>query len=381
MSEHIDTDWFRSLALDLLSRWLDAADTDEGLFLPQLDRQWRRIGEPEGTVVSQTRLLHNFAIANDLTDDDRYRDAVVRGARFLLDGFRDHEHGGWFHAVGPGAVVRDDHKNSYDHAFVILGFAHATRITGEPDFRAAMLEAWEILDRRFRDERGGFMRYLTRDFAPREMRRTQNPTMHLFEALLAAGQVEPEMLAEAEKIGRFVLGNLVRWDGQPCMPEFFDLDWRPLSAAADGRVVIGHQFEWAWLLSCATERGLPGWWVAPATDLLQFGLRHGLSDGGSVCTTDYDGTVIDAEHGWWEQCELIRALMHHAVRHGRSDLWPVFYAAVTFAKERCVDDEFGGWLSQPDTDPTDTAPAKGSGTKVDYHVIGMCAEAIRLGGE
>jgi mannose/cellobiose epimerase-like protein (N-acyl-D-glucosamine 2-epimerase family) len=359
---------------------LEATETDEGLFLVSLNRRWEPIEPALGSTVSQSRMLHNLAIGYELTGDGRFRQALDRGARFLLGGFRDREHGGWFHAVGPGGAVIDDHKDSYDHAFVILGLAHAARVTGEPAFRDGMLEAWGVLKDRFCDEHGGLMRRLTRDFRPNEDRRTQNPVMHLFEALLSASEVEPRMLGEAEKVGRFVLGRLIRSDGQPCVPEFFDLEWRPLPVDKKGVVVVGHQFEWAWLLSFAAEKGLPGWWVAPATDLLQFGLRHGLRDGGSIALAGYDGSVVNAEHGWWEQCELIRALWHHAKRHERNDLWPVCEAAMAFAKDRCVDAEFGGWSSRPDEDWTSTGPHKGSRTKVDYHVVGMCAEAIRLGG-
>ncbi|MFO7899002.1 MAG: AGE family epimerase/isomerase [Planctomycetota bacterium] len=376
-----DAGWFRTYLLhDLLPHWLEAATTDEGLFLPNLDRQWRHVGEPVGTAVSQGRMLHNLAIGFDLTGDEAYRDALRVGARFLLDGFRDPEHGGWFHAVGPGGAVVDDHKDAYDLAFVVLGLAHASRATDEPDFRAGMAEAWDLLDSRFRDEHGGFMRKLTRTFEPNEDRRTQNPTMHLFEALLAAGDVDPAMLDRAEQVGRFVLNRLVHWDGQPCLPEYFDLDWAELPRERGGCCILGHQFEWAFLFSYATEKGLPSWWVMPATDLLQFGLRCGRDpdDGGIRTAAMPDASIVSPDKGWWEQCEAVRAMLHHAVRHGRPDLWRPFDQTLDFVKTHFVDTEYGGYYNRPTTSPTETEPTKGGGAKVDYHVVGMCAEAVRL---
>ena len=376
-----DFNWFRTFLLDdLLPHWLEAAVTEEGLFQTQLDRQWRHIGEPVGTAVSQTRLLYNFAMGHDLTGDDAYLRATESGARFLIEKFRDPEHGGWFHSVGPGGAVVDDHKDAYDLAFIIFGLSHAFRITKAETFRAGILEAWDVLNSRFRDEHGGIMRRLTRDFQPKEERRTQNPTMHLFEALLAAGEVEPAMLDEALTLGKFVLNRLVRWDGQPCLPELYDLGWNELPEDRGGYVCLGHQFEWAYLLSSAVERGLPGWWLAPATDLLQFGLRVGYDrrDGGILNAATPEGNVISADKGWWEQCEGIRAMMHHAVLHGRDDLWEPLTKTTLFVQENYVDHTYGGWYSSAVTEPTADKPHKGGGFKVDYHVVGMCAEAIRL---
>lgn len=375
-----DFDWFRTFLLDdLLPHWLEAAVTEEGLFQTQLDRQWRHVGEPVGTAVSQTRLLYNFATGYDLTGDDAYLRATESGARFLIEKFRDPEHGGWFHSVGPGGAVVDDHKDAYDLAFIIFGLSHAFRVTKAETFRAGMSEAWDVLNSRFRDEHGGIMRRLTRDFQPKEERRTQNPTMHLFEALLAAGDVEPAMLDEALTLGKFVLNRLVRWDGQPCLPEFFGLDWRPLPEEQGGYVCLGHQFEWAWLLSHAVEKGLPSWWIAPATDLLQFGLRVALDDdGGVMASSTPEGKVLSATKGWWEQCESNRALMHHAVLRGRADLWEPARRAAAFVRDHYVDAEYGGWYSSIASEPTADKPHKGGGFKVDYHVVGMCTEAIRL---
>ena len=375
-----DFDWYeRFLIEDILPRWLDAAVTAEGLFRNRLDRQWRPVGEPVATAVAQTRLLYNFATGVDLTGDERYLDAVDRGARFLIEKFRDPEHGGWFHSVGPGGAVVDDHKNAYNFAFVLFGLAHAARVTGDDAFKAGMLETWDLLDTRFRDGHGGFMRHLSRDFTPNEDRRTQNPTMHLFEALLAAGEVEPAMLDEARTLGKFVLNRLVHWDGQPCLPELFDLDWRPLPEKQGGYVCLGHQFEWAWLLSHAVEKGLPSWWISPATDLLQFGLRVAFDDdGGVMASSTPEGEILSAGKGWWEQCESNRTLMHFAARHGRADLWESARKAQSFVRENYVDTEYGGWYSSIASEPTADNPHKGNGFKVDYHVVGMCAEAVRL---
>ena len=74
-NDTIDFGWFRSHLLDdILPNWLRSSATAEGVFLPRLDRQWRPQAEQVATLVSQCRLLYNFARRE----------------------FVDHEHGGWY---------------------------------------------------------------------------------------------------------------------------------------------------------------------------------------------------------------------------------------------------------------------------------------------
>jgi mannose-6-phosphate isomerase len=383
--ERIDAAWFRTFLLeDLLPHWLTGAVTDEGLFLPQLDRRWQPCGERFGGLVSQTRLLYNFAVGYDLTGDQRYLDAVDAGARFLVERFRDPEHGGFYSEVLPGGAVRNSDKDSYGHAFAIFGLAHAYRVTRVDAFKAALIETWEILTDRFADTHGGMVRRMSRDFRPMDDRRSQNPLMHLFEALLAAGETVPAMYRNAERLAEFVIGRLVKTeDGRVRLPEWYSLDWEELPADAGGTVDVGHQLEWAWLLSNAVERGLPASYLDVATGLLAFGLDAGYDrrHGGLLSPAQPDGKLIEgrSRKGWWEQCELVRALLHHAALRGRDDLREPLEQSVRFIRERFVDHEYGGWLPAENRGDGPPQPQrKGDPYKVDYHVVGMCAEAVRL---
>jgi mannose/cellobiose epimerase-like protein (N-acyl-D-glucosamine 2-epimerase family) len=59
--------------------------------------------------------------------------------------------------------------------------------------------------------------------------------------------------------------------------------------------------------------------------------------------------------------------------HGREDLWGPFERTMAFCRANLIDPEFGGWYLDRSLD-------KGSEWKVDYHVVGLCEEAIRLAG-
>ncbi|MHC4917425.1 MAG: AGE family epimerase/isomerase, partial [Planctomycetota bacterium] len=320
----LDPGWFRThLAEELLPLWIERAPTPSGLFNCRFDHRWAPLEGTAGTLVSQSRLIYNFCRGHELTGEGRYLDAVESGAAFLADRFRDPEMGGWFWSVEPDGRVADDMKESYGHAFAIFGLAHAAATTGREGFAASAGEVWEVIRTRFADGRGGIWRRTSRDFVPRDDHKTQNPIMHLFEALLALGDVPGHERAHRDALGvaRFVLDRLVRPD-EGVLPEFYDEDWRELPADRRGWISIGHQFEWAYLLSSAAERGLGDDLLEPAGRLLDSGLRLGLDidGGGTFCDAAPDGTLLSRRKGWWEQCEMIRALLHFAALRGRGDL-------------------------------------------------------------
>ncbi len=375
MKDDLCLAWFRQHLVDLLPRWLGAV-TDKGFFRPGFDRRWNRAGEGRGTLVSQSRLLYSFSVGHELTGESKYLDAVETGARFLVEHFRDHENGGWFWSCAEDGSVVDEKKDSYGHAFVIFGLSHAARATGDERLKRAALETWDVLKSRFRDEHGGFARGMSRDFSRADELKSQNPVMHLFEALLALGDLEGarHVHEEARKVAAFVLGRLAR-EGDGVLPEAYSNDWKELPADRGGRIDVGHQFEWSFLLSSAVERGLPEEFLAQAERLLDNGLRLGFDaeEGGVFSPASPEGKLVRAKKGWWEQCEAARAMMHFLVLRGRGGLREPFTRTVEFFKRHFVDEEYGGWYSAPPA-----SLGKGSVWKLDYHVVGMCMEAMRL---
>src|SRR3954454_24976719 len=86
--------WFRHHAVEeILPRWV-ASVTPEGLFLSHFGPQWQPLNKGYGTLVSQSRLIFNFAQGYALTGEATYIEAVESGANFLLKNFRDREYGG-----------------------------------------------------------------------------------------------------------------------------------------------------------------------------------------------------------------------------------------------------------------------------------------------
>jgi mannose/cellobiose epimerase-like protein (N-acyl-D-glucosamine 2-epimerase family) len=379
----IDCEWFRKAILEEVGHWRAAVVTPSGFFQASLDREWQPVGRQTATLVSQSRLLYVLATGFELTRQPAYLEAVVKGADFLLEHFRDGEHGGWFYSVSPEGKVLDNGKDSYGHAFVIFGLAHAARITGEQRFRQAALDTWAQMKAKLRYESGFIKPRTTRDFSEVKGTNSQNPMMHLFEALLALHDVtgaEP-VLADAQALAEAIFGKLYQKE-EGYLPELFDENWKPLPADQRGLIELGHQFEWAFLLSRAVEKGLAERFLSIGDRLLRYGMRVGYDrqEGGIFSRSDYQGNVRPAPKGWWEQAELLRALAHYAVLRNRDDLWKPFAQSLAFVQRNFIDPEHGGWFRsyQPGVPRSVAEHNKGSVWMLGYHVTGMYWEVLRM---
>ena len=183
-------------------------------------------------------------------------------------------------------------------------------------------------------------------------------------------------------MGNFVFNNLVR-RGDRRLPELYDMQWQELPVHADGsggRLDIGHAFEWAYLAAYGAELGLPVRFLNHANSFLLYGMALGFDwqGGGIYSPATPNGEIINQQKGWWEQCEVIRALTHFFLRHRRNDLNGPLQRTLEFVKASFIDSQYGGWYPRTGPGITPQELEKGNEWKVDYHVVGMCMEAIRL---
>ncbi len=380
----IDCDWFRNAILEEVGHWRAATVTPSGFLRASLDREWQPAGRQTATLVSQSRLLYVLATGYELTQDEAYLEAVTKGANFLLEHFRDREHGGFFYSVSPDGDVLDTGKDSYGHAFVIFGLSHAARVTGDERIRNAALQAWSEMKARLRYESGFLKPRTTHDFSEVRGTNSQNPMMHLFEALLALHDVtgSEAVFEDARALADAIFGKLFQKE-QGYLPELFDEHWKPLPADRRGLIELGHQFEWAFLLSRAVEKAFPEEYLQTGRRLLDYGMRvaYDREEGGIFSRGDYEGNVRPAPKGWWEQAELLRALAHYAVLRDRAELWQPFAQSLKFVQRHFIDAEHGGWFRsyEPGVPRSVEEHNKGSVWMVGYHVTGMYWEALRLG--
>lgn len=348
-ASRIDSAWHRQDLEMHLSRWLAAAPTASGQFRTSFGSDWQALGGDNAELTLQARLTYVMARGFEHTADQRYREAMVNGADFLLRHYYDPVHGGFFNNVDSQGRVLNESKRLYGHAFALLALSHVARITQEERYRVAALQAWKDIHRNLRDSDGGYRPEAPRNFALNHTNRNQNPVMHLFEALLALVEATNDELAKegARSVGNFVLYKLLQGaeDGSASIPEWYDEHWKPLpTAEAGGYTDLGHQFEWVHLLMTGDRLGISPMFGPSAERILKYALKTGFDDqeGGVFQRQTPDGKV-DRDKYWWQQAEGIRACMVAAQLAGRNDLWRRYEQSVSLVKSELVEAAGGTW--------------------------------------
>lgn len=377
----IDTGWHRDDLDALMLRWQSHAPQPDGSFQLRFDRAWKPLPQPEIELTGQARLVFAFAASHEFMQDAGYLDVARRGADFMLQRFRDSEHGGLFHTVGADGRPRATIKRAYGHAFALLALAELYRVGGDARHREAAAQLCREIELHFADPAGGLYGECGRDFTPLPGARTQNPVMHMFEAMLAFRTASGDMLAEsiARRLGDFVAYKLLQGqaDGGALIPEWYDESWQPLpTKAAGGYTDLGHQFEWSHLLA----RGAA---VSPVYDqvgerVLAYALAAGYDDidGGCGQRAYPDGSKTDMRKGWWQQAECLHALLVAGQATGRNDLWRRYEQTQTLIKKQLVDAEQGGWRA------AEALPCKSGGCKDEqpdpYHMVRLHQVALKV---
>lgn len=392
--QELDLTWVNSFLDDLLAHWRQESVTANGIFYPYLDRRWQRRDGSQATLVSQCRLIYNFARAFERSRDNAYAEAARSGVGALVTHFRDTavddaDGTGWHWACDFNGQVRDDTWDAYGQAFVVLALATAARVLQDDHYCDLALRTWRFMQRRFGDRHGGLIWHVGRDGRPRDERRSQNPVMHTFEALLALAPLDDggAVRRDAAHVWRFIRSRVA--SGTGCLPEWYDADWIPLYEGDRAGADIGHAFEWAFLCSEAHALELEDELVEdqPAGDLLEagrdflsFGMSHGYDheSGGIYSAVSLDGQLRDTGKGWWQQCEAIRALHRYVVRHGAHELQGPLSQSLDFVRRHYIDREYGGWYQNPPGMGGQASLDKGDAYKLDYHVVNLCLELLSV---
>lgn len=345
MADVANAEWHRKDLNAHVSRWLNVAPTPSGLLQGQFERNWQPINKASGDLTMHSRLVYTMLVGYEATGDARYLEVARRGTDFLLASFHDPLHGGFFQAVDAEGKPVSTAKNSYGHAFALLALAHAARVTGEPKYKEAALAAWQDIRRNLREPGGGLRGVVPRDFVSKqEAKHTQNPVMHMFEALLALIDAtgDQHVVADARELGDFVLNQLMVGlpDGGAYIPEWYDEQWKPLTGD-DGFTDLGHQFEWSHLLRSAEKRGLPPIYADVADRLLKFAVTNGYDeqDGGIFNRMSSSGKV-DRSKFWWQQAEGMKAFL---VVAQRPDMARRYHETLELVDKEIVDRDNGGW--------------------------------------
>ena len=328
--------------------WLDSSGR------PDLDR-------PVHTWIT-ARMAHVYSLGTLLGVPGcaALADAALAG----LGRLHDDQHGGWVAAIRPDGSVEGT-KAAYATAFVVLAGATAT-IADRPGGRDLLERALDVLESRFRTDRGLYAERWDRAWSRLDGYRGVNANMHAVEALLAAADAtgRRDLVDRALLIATTVVDDWARAN-QWRVPEHFDPDWRPLLDHHRDQpdhpfepygATVGHGLEWSRLvldLRAALGDAAPGWMLPAARSLFDRAVADGWAvDGndGFVYTTDWDGTPVVHERMHWVVCEAIcaAAALHAATGEpAYDDLYRTWWG---HAVDHWIDPVTGSWQHQLSAD-------------------------------
>ena len=363
----LDWGWFKkSLLEENIKPWYQASFRPSGFFCSELDETWTPSLNPSATLVSQTRQIYKMAIGYSISKDPELLDAMRKGIRFLLDKFKDSRYGGFYLQVNEQGDVIERGKDGYGHALVIYALATAAKVSGDDSYATEALNCWEHLRSRMMESDGGLMWKASEDFS-NPNRRSQNPNMQLFEGLLALYDATKDrgVYSDALRLLNFVVLQLRHESG--CIPENFQSDWRsPVMIGQQPSIQMGHQVQWAFLISRAVELGFPRRYAKIGQELMDYAMMHGFDkETGGL----YQKPGADKEA--WQQAQFLRALLRYYSMHGRSDYADAILKTHSMIRREFIDPEHGRWIESGKKEEENHPKAAS-------HEIGMYLEAIRV---
>ena len=351
--------------------WAETAwDDRKGGFVEQLDLDGNPDLDADRRVRVQARQVYSFAQAIVLgwPNAEAAQSLINNGLNYLDTRLR-HPDGGWSHIVSADGVAKDERRDLYDHAFIILAGSAAYQATGSALGLKIAQDAMAFVDAELKDHiNGGWQETL-----PASLPRRSNPHMHMLEAMLAYHDATGDEAA-LEHAGECVtLFEKHFFDpATNVMSEFFEQDWSMLETSAETVFEPGHHYEWATLLSmydAVSGHDSLSWRrrLMKRVDATGVNAKTGFA----VNALRENGEITNPTSRLWHQLEMFRAYMLHPGVASR----PKAEALLQRIFETYLDQgPVGGWIDEIDADG---APiAKAVPASMLYHAVTAFAPLI-----
>jgi mannose-6-phosphate isomerase len=341
---------FREYLFDyFLPRWGEHGQEQSGAFRYFLNHDWTPGDNPERRLRVQARQTWVFARAASLGAHDDAKKAAIAGFDYLLDNFHDRENGGFYLMLTPDGKPLDRSKELYEHAFVLLACAGVHIATGSERAKQTAEEVYGLLEKHLADPKhGGFFEGASETWEPRRGARRQNPHMHLFEALLAWHETDPDGRwgERARAILDLFYDHFYDQEAD-LLREHFTEDWQPAPGDAGKVVEPGHHFEWIFLLEEYARLFGQAQWGDATCGLWDWGRAHGLDpNGGAYDECWRDGSAKAATKRVWPQTEWLRTLSIRYRDSLESSWHDQIEAHLDWMRESYCGDIFPGWKEQ-----------------------------------
>jgi mannose/cellobiose epimerase-like protein (N-acyl-D-glucosamine 2-epimerase family) len=281
------------------------ADHGRGGFHERLDLQGGPILDVPKRLMVQGRQLYVYCHAGLLGWHSEAGRLADRCVEYMVTSFyRRDGNPGWVHSLAPDGGIASATRDTYAHAFALLGLAWYHRWVRDTQVLKIVDETLAFLDDVLASDRGGYLDAVP----PPDTIRRQNPHMHLFESFIALYEAtrDAKYLARgADIFDLFSTSFFQPLHGSLCEYLTQDLDPQP---DARGRVTEpGHHYEWIWLLrhfQRASGRDAGSYCAA----LYDHADRYGWdAEGFVVDEVEVSGAVLKASRRAWPHTEALKA--------------------------------------------------------------------------
>jgi mannose/cellobiose epimerase-like protein (N-acyl-D-glucosamine 2-epimerase family) len=348
-------------------------DSARGGFHERLDLKGKPILDVPKRLMVQGRQLYVYCHSGLLgwyPESHRLAEDCVQ---YMLSAFyRRDGKPGWIHSLAPDGSVASGVRDTYAHAFVLLGLAWYYRFTGDSQVLKIIDETLAFLDESVASPRGGYL-----DAVPRpDLIRRQNPHMHLFEGFIALFQAtrNAQYLARGVEIFEVFSSRFFQPDrGWLC--EYLTEDLVPLPGQRGRISEPGHHYEWIWLLR-QFERASGHNVASYCKALYDHADRYGWDEKGFIVDeVESIGTVLKGSRRTWPHTEALKAniVEGEAGRPGcdRKAAQCVLRLMDTYMGRPVT----GGWIDHVDESGQPAVTMIPASTL--YHVFCGTAEAVR----
>lgn len=298
--------WLTASSLPL---WANAGfDGSNDLFYERLTPEGVAMQDIPRRLMVQARQIYSYANAERYGWIDGAGDLVARAARAMVSSYYEADaRPGWIMSITPTGQVADATRDFYGHSFVLLGLASAFQSTKDEYYLMLADKTLAFLDAEMAFNQGGYQPVIP---PIPHLLLTQNPHMHLLEALLVLYEAAP---SENYKSRAHAMVSLFETKlflaSTGTLIEYFDPTWKPADLGRGMTFEPGHHYEWVWLLRrFSTLFGEP---LSPSAETLEkMATMYGCSPNGLLWSeVRSDGFVTDSSFRLWPHTEATKAAL------------------------------------------------------------------------
>ena len=395
---------------ELLPFWFNRSmDKTHGGYITHFDKDGRDTGEDEKSMLGQARSIYTYSSAyRHGYGEEQSADFARHGVDFLIDKMWDSEHGGFYWVTDRAGNLKFDDKILYGLSFAIYGLSEYTLATGDlrgKEYAEKVFDLIQIncLDKNF----GGYLEMFERNWKPKGQgaaggdRKTLDVHMHLMEAFTTLYECTGKDLHRRAlvEIIELIIHKMLHSEFRTGIPQFF-ADWKAApqikfdiiwgwdrfsedgsKGQAEDNTSYGHNMEFAWLLMHALDiLNLPvEEYIHIIQKLYDHALAHGIDweYGGVFVEGSHAGGVYDREKEFWQNAEMLIALIQGCLVLNLDKYWPVYLNVHRFVFEKIIHHKVGEWwpLLTRQGEPIWTHMSHN--WKINYHTVRSMIETIK----